>query len=275
MESRVPAEVFPPGDSIREELEARGWTQRDLAAILGRGPHVVSSIIAGKTGISPDTARGLAAAFSTSPDYWLNLEASYRLHKDPSPIGDNPISQRARMWGKAPVREMIKRGWIEDSSNPLVLERQLLDFYGIDDLDDEPAFWSHAARKSTEYGEASPDQTAWLFRCRQLAEASTADGFTKTSVKGVVPVLRALAHDLPSIRRVPVVLAEGWYSLRCSGSDPRDQVRRRLLLAWAREARDRSLAPNRSNRWVLVHPLSRASACITAGRAQRTSERRH
>ena len=35
MSERRPAEVFPPGDFIKEELEAREWTQGDLAEILG------------------------------------------------------------------------------------------------------------------------------------------------------------------------------------------------------------------------------------------------
>jgi len=33
---RTPAEVFPPGEFIREEIEARGWSQVELAEILGR-----------------------------------------------------------------------------------------------------------------------------------------------------------------------------------------------------------------------------------------------
>ncbi len=36
MNSRRVAEVFPPGEFILEELEARGWTQVDLAEIIGR-----------------------------------------------------------------------------------------------------------------------------------------------------------------------------------------------------------------------------------------------
>ena len=30
------AEVFSPGEHLREELEARGWTQEEFAEIIGR-----------------------------------------------------------------------------------------------------------------------------------------------------------------------------------------------------------------------------------------------
>jgi len=32
----VPARNIPPGAIIKDELEARGWTQEDLARIMGR-----------------------------------------------------------------------------------------------------------------------------------------------------------------------------------------------------------------------------------------------
>jgi HTH-type transcriptional regulator/antitoxin HigA len=76
---RVPAEAFPPGDSIREELEEREWSQADLADILGETPAFVNEILSGKRGITPETALGLSEALGGSPQYWLNLEASYQL----------------------------------------------------------------------------------------------------------------------------------------------------------------------------------------------------
>src|SRR5439155_7581183 len=88
MLNRVPAEVFPPGEFIREELEARGWTQNDLVDILGSYPRFVSEIITGKRAVTPETAKKLGAAFGTDPQLWMNLESSYRLWRTKGDAGD-------------------------------------------------------------------------------------------------------------------------------------------------------------------------------------------
>lgn len=76
---RIPAEVFPPGEFVRDELEARGWTQADLAVILNKPLPAVNEIIAGKKAITPETAQALGDAFGVGPEFWLNLESAYRL----------------------------------------------------------------------------------------------------------------------------------------------------------------------------------------------------
>jgi HTH-type transcriptional regulator / antitoxin HigA len=93
------AEVFPPGDFIREELEARGWSQSDLARILGRPLQTVNLIVNGKKEVTPQTALELAAAFGTSPELWLNLETSYRLGLA-RPV-DPGIAKRAQRMSRA------------------------------------------------------------------------------------------------------------------------------------------------------------------------------
>ena len=70
---------FPPGEFIKEELDARGWTQDDFAEILGRQRSVVSAIVNGKRTLSPEIAKDLGAAFGTSAQLWMNLETAYRL----------------------------------------------------------------------------------------------------------------------------------------------------------------------------------------------------
>lgn len=67
MPQRSNVDKFAPGDYIREELEARGWTQADLVHILGRPVQFVNEIISGKRSTTPETATQLAGAFGTSP----------------------------------------------------------------------------------------------------------------------------------------------------------------------------------------------------------------
>src|SRR4051812_3377615 len=81
MITRKPAEVYPPGDFIREELEARGWTQADLAKIMGRPEPAINQMINNKRGITAESALELSAAFGTSPEFWMNLDSAYRLHQ--------------------------------------------------------------------------------------------------------------------------------------------------------------------------------------------------
>ncbi len=206
MTTRRPAEVFPPGETLREELEARGWSQADLAEILGRSEGLVSDIVAGKRGISPETARGLAAAFGTSAEFWMNLDAAYQLSK----VRDDgdAITRRAKLYAKAPVKDMIRRGWIEPSDNVAVLEARLCRFLEIDEIDDEPDLSRHAARKSTSYDEPpTPAQKAWLCRARQLARAVHAEPYTEQGLKDAVDRLRLLLHVPQEVRHVPRVLA--------------------------------------------------------------------
>ena len=81
MSNELPLPIHP-GEYIRDELGARGWTQSDLAEITGRTLKNLNQIISGKAGVSARTAKELSKAFGTSPDVWLNLQSSYDLACD-------------------------------------------------------------------------------------------------------------------------------------------------------------------------------------------------
>lgn len=210
MNERVPAEVFPPGDWIREALDDRGWTQIDLAEILDRPVQLVNELIAGKKIITPETAKGLAQAFDgTSAEFWLNADAAWQLYQNRSRPPDPAVGLRARIYSKAPIREMVKRQWIEFSSNPSVLEQTLLDFLEIADLEALPSVLPAAAKMSTSYNALNPSQWAWICRAKQLGRAAPAEGqFNRRSQSSVLEELRALFLDPSEIRHVPRVLSE-------------------------------------------------------------------
>ena len=115
------AEAFPPGEFIKDELEARGWLQTDLASILGRNTGTISQIISGKQPINPELARALSAAFGTSAEYWMNLQTAYELWKVQESSDEKAIQRRARLHDKVPLKELLRRKWIESSESVDVL----------------------------------------------------------------------------------------------------------------------------------------------------------
>ena len=88
-------DVPPPGHFIREELEARGWTQRDLAYVLGITESAVNLIISGKRGISADMAKALGDAFDVPAELFANLQNSYDLARARDP--DPNVARRGRL----------------------------------------------------------------------------------------------------------------------------------------------------------------------------------
>ena len=71
--------AIPPGEFLREELEARGMTQRSLADQMGRSARAVGEVIRGRRPITPGLALDLERALGASAEFWLNLEARYQL----------------------------------------------------------------------------------------------------------------------------------------------------------------------------------------------------
>lgn len=132
MSTFIPAEVFPAGEILADELEARDWTQADLAEILGRPPQFISEIISGKKEITRESAAQIGAALGTSAQFWLNLQDSYFLHRQQqdreSQEKISAVATRAKLRGIAPVSLLKKRGYIT-TSNPEEQERKVLKLF--------------------------------------------------------------------------------------------------------------------------------------------------
>lgn len=64
---------------LKEFLEPMGLSQKALADHIGIPIQRINEIVRGKRGVSPDTAWLLSEAFSTSPEFWLNLQATHDL----------------------------------------------------------------------------------------------------------------------------------------------------------------------------------------------------
>ena len=69
-----------PGEVLREEfLEPLGLSAHALAVALRVPAPRINDVVRERRGITPDTALRLARFFKTTPQFWMNLQASYDL----------------------------------------------------------------------------------------------------------------------------------------------------------------------------------------------------
>ena len=122
--------AISPGEVLQEEIEARGMSQKELAARLGRPPQVINEIIRAKKAITPDTAIGLGRVLGIDPQYWISLEANYRMtlarNREKAALTDN-----VRWLDAYPIREMVKRGWIKAGRDKVSRLQALLSFLEV------------------------------------------------------------------------------------------------------------------------------------------------
>ena len=196
------AEVFPPGEFLKDELEARSWSQTEFAEIIGRPVRLINEIIAGKRAITPETAIQLSASLGTSAELWMNLETQFQLSKASAPA--TLIEQKAKLYEKFPVREIIRRGWVTGSADVEILEQQFLRFYGISSIDDSPRL-AHAAKK-TNYGEVPILQSSWLFRVRHVANSFVLPKYRPDALTKMLPSIQALQTDPEEVRHITKLL---------------------------------------------------------------------
>jgi HTH-type transcriptional regulator/antitoxin HigA len=199
---RIPWKVSPPGRILRLELEARGWTQKDLAAIMGRPEQAISEIINAEKQITPQTAIELSKAFGTSPEFWINLEANYQLWLAARQEEPKPIERNARLYSLAPVSELKRLGWLPDTDGIDKLERAYLDLMAIPSLDRTPSL-AVSLRKSGVKDADSRHQAIWIKRVEQLVRDQRVGRFALSSLKKAIPRLLQYSEKTDGAVDVP------------------------------------------------------------------------
>ena len=75
---RTPAEVFPVGDFIQDELDERDWSWNDLAGRTGLSPGEVRGIVLGKIILLAKDAIAIGRAFGCGGEILLQIQKTYK-----------------------------------------------------------------------------------------------------------------------------------------------------------------------------------------------------
>ena len=105
-------------------------TQKELAARLGRPAQAINEIIKAKKSITPETAIGLGKVLGIDSQFWTNLEVEYRMTLARKREEDMLTASLQRL-DDYPVRDMLKRGWIQAGRDRPSRLKALMSFLGV------------------------------------------------------------------------------------------------------------------------------------------------
>ena len=191
-----------PGDFIREKMEAKIWTQSDLAYALDTKPAAINQILSNKRAISLNMAKALGAALDCDPAVIAATQTEWDLGRTGDP--DPSVAARSKILSQYPLREMAKRGWVDPAHGVGTLEEQVCRFFGVEELGEIPHL-SHLARK-TRYDHIPPEQLAWLFRVKAIASEMATQQYERAKLVEIIDSLSTLRSKPDGIRQVPRLL---------------------------------------------------------------------
>ena len=206
----VPAELFPAGELLADELDARGWTQAEFAEILGRPAQFVSEIVSGKKEITRQSAAQIGAALGTSAELWLNLQDAYLLWKQSQDSATqrelDDVRIRARLNELAPMSVLRKRGIITSKAIE-VQATEIKKLFKLESLWDEPRL-RVAARRGNCADPLTSTQKAWLACVERALPDAPAAAYSAAALESVARRVSRIVREPSGFLELPDAFAE-------------------------------------------------------------------
>ncbi len=119
-----------PGETLRDLLEDRAMSQGDLAVRTGLTRKTINEIVAGKAPLTPEMAQKLELVFNVRANFWNERE---RLYRQQLAFKAQEEMLRGHLgWQRNfPYAELVARGKLAATANPLRRIRNLCCFFGI------------------------------------------------------------------------------------------------------------------------------------------------
>ncbi len=228
----LPESVLPPGETLRETLEALGMNQVELSQRTGLSTKHVNQIIKGIAALSHETAISLERATGVPARFWNALEANYRDYI--SRANERKELEGHRSWlARLPIKFLRKKGIITapTSDEPAVMQ-QALKFFGVANVDAWEATWEKPTADFLQSAAFEIDTAAlatWLRLGEIEAIKVKCAAYDRERLRSSLPELRALStypaqEFLPRIKRlcseagVAVVIVPEVTGCRASGA---------------------------------------------------------
>ncbi len=201
---KKPFLVFPPGESLLDELNERGLTQAEFSDIIEKSERAVSEIVQGKRAITPETARVIAAALGTSAEMWLSMQAEYDLfilNKNKGNIKEG-VEERSRLYMSLPIKDLIRRKYLSRKAKINDLIEEIEKVFG-EEIDKLVKPLPLTCFKKSEHGEIIQAYlNAWIKLGMQQAKNIKCDKYNRNELIEFAKRIRHFSKDETGIHRI-------------------------------------------------------------------------
>lgn len=189
--------ISPPGDTMSDLLEERGWSRVDFAKRLGVTPKHVNELLKGRAPIHAEQALLLSRVLGSTPEFWLQREANYRAGL--ARLESLSTLAKEGDWLKEqPQRWLIEQKALQPRTHKGEQVEQLLHYYGVSSV----SAWrqtydarSIAFRASPAFEKRFSSVSAWLRLAEIRAESISCAAWDEKKFRALLPGLRALTGE--------------------------------------------------------------------------------
>ncbi len=188
--------IIHPGKTLKEILDERCMSQKELALRTGVTESHVSSVINGRKGISVKFAKKLEYALGVDTSFWVNLQANYDKEladfEDINMISDNEIEILDKL--KDITKYLKQKGLLDPGAYgpPLVVE--LREFLNVSNLEQIPKLSQAVVYRVETSARVDPYVLlTWLRMCDLITEEEKVEQKLDTEkLKEKIPLMREL-----------------------------------------------------------------------------------
>lgn len=190
--------AIPPGETIKEQLQDRGLTQKEFAERMDMSEKHISKLINGEVQLTPETACRLEMVLGIPASFWNNLEAGYR--EDIIKANEeNEMDNDIKLSQKIPYSEMVKRNWVPPAKKLSEKVRNLRKFFEVVNLEilNKPQIMRIACRRKATSEKNDLALFAWAQRAKLCARHIKISPVNIKRLEKNVPEIRDMTQNSP------------------------------------------------------------------------------
>jgi len=192
--------AIPPGATIREQLKARGMTQKEFAQRMNLSEKHISRLVNGDVELTPEVALRLEYVLGIPASFWNNLEAIYRERLKRIEEAKH-LDKEIEIANKFDYREMAKLQWVPETKQNDEKVYNLRYFFEVSDLTiiDNLPLPNIVYRKTNGKRDVDYKLLAWVQKARLEARKIKTGHIDISKLESFIPEIRKMTVQDPDV----------------------------------------------------------------------------